>query len=259
MYKRKIALLIGQSQSSKYVYNYLTESFSGDEFLVIQERKISRKKLLKYRIKKFGFLKVLGQIIFILIVPKMLSQRNKERAHSLKQYYQLKDFSIPKERLKEIKSVNDEIVKNKLIEFQPDVVIVNGTRIIRDNILSCVKAPFINTHVGITPNYRGVHGGYWALVNNDVENFGVTVHLVDKGVDTGEVIYQKTITPGKNDNFMTYPLIQLGEALPLLKKAVDNVLVGELKTVSGIGKVSKQYFHPSIWEYLFYKFIKGIS
>ena len=40
-------------------------------------------------------------------------------------------------------------------------------------------------HAGITPQYRGVHGGYWAVVNNDPEHCGVTIHFVDKGIDTG--------------------------------------------------------------------------
>jgi methionyl-tRNA formyltransferase len=42
---------------------------------------------------------------------------------------------------------------------------------------SSINSKFVNIHVGITPKYRGVHGTYWALVNNDVENSGVTVHL----------------------------------------------------------------------------------
>ena len=34
-------------------------------------------------------------------------------------------------------------------------------------MLQSVEAIFVNTHVGITPKYRGVHGGYWSLVKND--------------------------------------------------------------------------------------------
>jgi folate-dependent phosphoribosylglycinamide formyltransferase PurN len=69
--------------------------------------------------------------------------------------------------------------------INPDLVIVNGTRIISKKVLSSINSKFVNIHVGITPKYRGVHGTYWALVNNDVENSGVTVHFVDEGIDTG--------------------------------------------------------------------------
>ncbi|MEZ6118695.1 MAG: hypothetical protein R3C28_19310 [Pirellulaceae bacterium] len=50
----------------------------------------------------------------------------------------------------------------------PDVVLVNGTRIIRPHRSdNRTDALFLNTHAGVTPTYRGVHGGYWALWNND--------------------------------------------------------------------------------------------
>src|SRR5438093_9923670 len=48
-------------------------------------------------------------------------------------------------------------------------VVVNGTRIISEAVLTASDAVFINMHAGITPKYRGVHGGYWALYNGDGE------------------------------------------------------------------------------------------
>jgi folate-dependent phosphoribosylglycinamide formyltransferase PurN len=62
---------------------------------------------------------------------------------------------------------------------------------------SSINSKFVNIHVGITPKYRGVHGTYWALVNNDVENSGVTVHFVDEGIDTGNIINQAIVVPSK--------------------------------------------------------------
>jgi folate-dependent phosphoribosylglycinamide formyltransferase PurN len=77
--------------------------------------------------------------------------------------------------------------------------------------LQSTSAKFINTYTGITPLYRDVHGGYWALFQNDKENCDVTVLLVDEGIDTGNIIYQFLIQPTKHDNFSTYPLLQLSE------------------------------------------------
>jgi len=70
----------------------------------------------------------------------------------------------------------------------PDVVVVNGTRIIAEKVLHSVPATFLNTHSGITPLYRGAHGGYWALVKKDRANCGVTIHVVDAGIDTGGIV-----------------------------------------------------------------------
>ena len=64
-------------------------------------------------------------------------------------------------------------LKNRFLilkELNADVIVVNGCRIISKKILNNVPAKFINTHEGITPKYRGIHGCYWALVNKDKEN-----------------------------------------------------------------------------------------
>ena len=117
------------------------------------------------------------------------------------------------------------------------VVVVNGTRIIARRVLEASDAVFINTHCGITPEYRGVHGGYWALYRSDPENCGVTVHLVDPGIDTGGILAQQRIEPGPHDNFVTYPYLQLAAGLPLLVEAVGSALEGRhIPRDSGCGR-----------------------
>ena len=117
----------------------------------------------------------------------------------------------------------------------------------------------MNIHAGITPAYRGVHGLYWALVNDDAEQAGVTVHLVDKGIDTGDVLYQKKIEITSKDNFSTYPLIQLGEGILLLKKAIDDFLKDDLKAVEVNTSKSRLWYHPTLLFYLKSRILKNIK
>ena len=137
---------------------------------------------------------------------------------------------VPLTAIKNVSSINSNEVKKMLQAIQPDVVIVNGTRIISKNILRSVTCPVINTHAGITPKYRGVHGGYWALAHNDKLNCGVTIHLVDQGIDTGSILYQDIIEISKIDNFITYPYLQIARAVPLLHKAISDALQNKLVT-----------------------------
>src|SRR5690606_24425483 len=94
-----------------------------------------------------------------------------------------------------VPSVNATQCIDLVQKIEPDIVVVNGTRIISKKVLDAVPVSFINTHVGITPKYRGVHGAYWALACGDTDNCGVTVHLVDKGIDTGGILKQAVIAP----------------------------------------------------------------
>lgn len=143
------------------------------------------------------------------------------------------------------------------MEINPDIVLVNGTRIISSKVLGSTNAVFINMHTGITPKYRGVHGGYWALANNDKENCGVTIHIVDKGVDTGGILYQTTIPLTAKDNFITYPYLQFGEGLPLMKKAIDDIAINKVVVMKPETTESKLWYHPTIWQYLFKRILKG--
>ena len=129
------------------------------------------------------------------------------------------------------------------------MVLVVGTRIISSKVLAAVEAPFINYHDGITPKYRGIHGGYWASARNDLVNFGATVHLVDPGVDTGEVLYQVRLRPSGEDNYATFSYLQLAAALPLLVRAAEDAIGGTV-TPQPVDLPSHLWSHPTLWAYV---------
>jgi methionyl-tRNA formyltransferase len=51
---------------------------------------------------------------------------------------------------------------------------------------------FLNVHAGKLPQYRGRNVINWALINGEHE-IGLTVHLVDDGIDTGDIVLQRTL------------------------------------------------------------------
>ncbi|HIC77878.1 MAG TPA: formyl transferase, partial [Sulfurovum sp.] len=225
---------------------------------IIIEEDVSKKTLLKNRVKRLGLLKVIGQVIFILF-NKILSKLSKKQISYLKEKYLLDDSYFQKDLVKNVKSVNSAETKEIIESINPDIIIINGTRIISEEILLSTKATFLNTHAGVTPKYRGVHGGYWALTQKDYENCGVTVHLVDKGIDTGGILYQDTIVIDKNDNFNTYPYHQIAKAIPLMKSAIEDVINDSIKIVKRDDLKSQIWSHPSIYEYIKYRVLLGVK
>jgi methionyl-tRNA formyltransferase len=163
--------------------------------------------------------------------------------------YGLNDSPIPEDKVTRVSSVNSERCIEALRTAAPDVVVVAGARVIAEQVLASVKTMFINVHAGITPLYRGVHGGYWSLVHNDRNNCGVTVHLVDKGIDTGGIVHQAIIQPSSADNFTTYPLLQLGEGIGLLKLTIREIQAGTLAIKPAPLRPSRLWSHPTLSEY----------
>lgn len=251
----KVLILGGDKDSTCVVFRYLDKYFQIEK--VILEKPPNRKMFLKRRIKRLGIVEVFGQILFQVIAVRFIRFFSVSKINKLRSTYALDNTPIPEEKVLRVSSVNSEESLNELQNITVDVIVVNGTRIISKRVLSKLNIPLINTHVGITPLYRGVHGGYWALVNDDRKNCGVTIHLIDEGIDTGGVIAQDIIQIDKMDNFLTYPIRQLATALPMLKEAVRNY--DNLKEISGPEGESKLWYHPTIWKYFYNRIVKGIK
>ena len=249
-------LTIG-GQSSTYMYNGLKNDFPISK--VIIEEKVSKKIFLERRIKKLGIISVIGQVLFQIFIPKILQFTSKNRIEQLKSTYQLDETPIEPSIIKNFTSVNSVECIDFLKKENPDLIIVNGTRIISKKVLNCTKATFINTHAGITPKYRGVYGGYWAIANDDKENSGATVPFADTGIDTGGVLFQEIISTNSEDNFITYTYLQIGVGVQLMKKAVFDFINGNLKETKSQTTESKLWYHPTIWYYLFNRIFRGIK
>lgn len=248
MQQKKIVFLASDCESSRWVYNTLKNTIAFEA--VILEQPISKKDLARRRIKKIGIIPVAGQILFSVIVAPFLKYRSKHRRGELVKQYHLSSDSYNENNLLHVSSVNDEACLSAMQSLQPDIVIVNGTRIISKKILQSTPAVFINMHVGITPWYRGSHGGYWAVKNNDTDHFGTTIHLVDAGVDSGAVLKQAFIKPGKRDNFATYPILQTAIGIEALQEVLPAVIAGTYQSVPNTEK-GKLYYQPTIWQYFF--------
>jgi methionyl-tRNA formyltransferase len=142
--------------------------------------------------------------------------------------------------------------------LKPDLILVIGTRIISQKVLDAEDCPFVNMHTGITPLYRGVHGAYWALVENDLEHCGVTIHFVDKGIDTGDVIAQAVVDPTSSDNFLTYPYLQLAAGIRLELEMISSLSSGNITTVKPqLPSVLRT--HPTLWQYMHNRIWKKVK
>lgn len=115
--------------------------------------------------------------------------------------------------------------------------------------LAAITAPVINYHAGINPKYRGMCGGYWALAERDAENFGVTAHLVDAGVDTGGILSWRRAEANGHDNFATYPYLLAACGRAVTIEALEAALSGRLAPVTR-ELPSRQWYHPTVWGYL---------
>jgi folate-dependent phosphoribosylglycinamide formyltransferase PurN len=247
--KPKIVILARDCDSTNVVYNYLRKYVEIDK--VVFETPIPRKKQFLNRAKRLGYINAMSQVVFFLCIAPVIKRFSQKRKAEIFKQYELDETGPPEQIVTRIRYANTEEGRTVLKQLNPDLVIVNGTRIISKKTLESIPATFINIHTGITPAFRGVHGGYWAVVKGKKNLFGTTIHYVDTGVDTGGIIEQVFVEPPPADNFYTYPYLQYATVLPVLKQVVQSFVEGNKPpTKPAVTAESELWFNPTLLQWL---------
>ncbi|MBU1018220.1 phosphoribosylglycinamide formyltransferase [Patescibacteria group bacterium] len=96
----------------------------------------------------------------------------------------------------------DDKVMTILDEYQPDLLVLGGyMRIVSNGMVDKYRNRIINIHPSLLPKYGGgidvsVHQ---AVIDAGEEETGMTIHLLDEGVDTGPIVLQKSCPVDSSD------------------------------------------------------------
>ena len=86
-------------------------------------------------------------------------------------------------------------------ESAPDLILVSAfDQILKPTILSVPRLGCVNVHPSLLPCHRGANPFYWVIQRGDART-GITIHLIDEGIDTGDVLAQEEIEiePGETE------------------------------------------------------------
>lgn len=229
------------------IANALAARF-GDALVVVKEDPESKWHLVQRRARKVGWLNAAGQLgtmAFIRLGKLALGSR-------IKRQIRRQDLEIgppPVRKVVTVPSVNSETFVLAIADLGPDLIFLAGCRMMTKSTLRRMPCPVINYHAGITPRYRGMNGGYWALAMGEPDQFGSTIHVVDEGVDTGPILGQVRCLPESDDTIITYPYTLAAASRTACVKVVEDMLAGRMDAIPAAGQ-SRQWYHPPIWTYL---------
>lgn len=116
-------------------------------------------------------------------------------------------------------------------EIKPDIVFVIGwTRLIHEDILAIPKYGCIGMHASILPRYRGRAPINWALINNEKQT-GNSAILLDRGVDTGKLLAQRSFAINMADTCKTlYDKVAVS-GREMVREIVGHLTNGGLETI----------------------------
>jgi len=123
-------------------------------------------------------------------------------------------------------NVNSDEFFERIQSYEMDLLVsMSFNQIFESRLLEYSKYRAINCHAGKLPFYRGRNILNWALINDEKE-FGITVHYIDTGIDTGDIIKQKTFPITDSDTYQTLLDTAHKECPALLADAVRDILEG---------------------------------
>ena len=116
---------------------------------------------------------------------------------------------------------------NFLSDFlNSDIFIVFGSSFIKKDLVNfLIDHKALNIHLGISPYYRGTDCNFWALFDNNPHLVGATIHLLSKGLDSGQILYH-ALSEIKEDPFI-YTMSAVKSAFESITQKIENKTIFE--------------------------------
>ena len=114
--------------------------------------------------------------------------------------------------------------------LKSDVYIVFGSSYIKGELIDyLVKQKTINIHMGVSPYYRGTACNFWALYDNNPHLVGATIHMLSKGLDSGQILYH-AMSNIKSNSF-EYTMSTVKSAFHSIAERIKDKSIFEIEPV----------------------------
>lgn len=125
-----------------------------------------------------------GRVVLMVCDKKKAYVNERAKNHNVPSFvFSAKDY--------ESKAEYEKLIVEKLMEYNVDLVCLAGyMKICGEVLLEKYEGRIINIHPALLPSFKGAHGIQDAF-DYGVKVFGVTVHYVDSGMDSGKIIAQR--------------------------------------------------------------------
>jgi methionyl-tRNA formyltransferase len=140
----------------------------------------------------------------------------------------------------------------KLRQFSPEVIINQTELLFKEEILSVPRIGVINRHASLLPHFRGRLGSWWSHAAESPE-YGVTIHFVDKEIDSGPIIIQKKYLIDQRASYTKVLDILFNDAPNLMLEALARIEKLDFVPIPNKYQGTKTYLFPTLQEVKAYR------
>ena len=128
-------------------------------------------------------------------------------------------------------NINSEEFLNRIEKYEVDLFVsMSFNQIFKTNTINYPPLKTINCHAGKLPYYRGRNILNWVLINDESE-FGITVHYVDAGIDTGDIILQRSYPISDQSDYSTLLKTAYVGCAEVLYEAIKQIQSGTVRCI----------------------------
>jgi methionyl-tRNA formyltransferase len=215
----KLLLWIGNEPNQKALANKLAE-----EFNVIGIVTESRKQNRKITVKR----------LFDSLYERIFLSPMNKAWWGMKNYYEQKYIEYPDVKHIDVENINKEEAYNFSRELNPDLIIVSGTRIVKNKMLSInAKQGILNLHTGLSPYIKGgPNCTNWCIATKQYHLVGNTIMWIDEGIDSGNIVTTEHTEIEWSESLLDIHIAVMEHAHELYKKAIRFISLGGKSNVS---------------------------
>ena len=129
-----------------------------------------------------------------------------------------------------------------------------GSCLVSSEIINSSKN-VINMHTGLSPYYRGGATNFWPFITNELAYFGVTIHKMSTGIDSGDIIFTENLIYKVGDNYPEINCKAIIKGTELMINTIRNIINNKLRSIKqwDKGKIYSSYNYNHFYAYIYYK------
>ncbi len=215
----KIVLWIGNESNQKALANKIHQLFPLTA-IVTETRKSKTKITIAKIVEK------VVDLLFLKNIPAAWL--------GMKKFYEKQYAQYPNIKNLDVENINTDIVYDFTKEINPDIIVVSGTRLVKEKLLSLNPSiGILNLHTGLSPYIKGAPNcTNWCIATNQLHLVGNTIMWIDKGIDSGNIITTELTEFTGDESLLDVHIKVMEHGHSLYLKAISKLIEGKRQNVS---------------------------
>jgi len=177
--------------------------------------------------------KITIKILFEKVLEKIFLPSIGKSWWGMKEHYDKLFSNFPAVEILDVENINSDEAYEFSKKIDPDLILVSGTRLVKEKMLSLKpRIGILNLHTGLSPYIKGgPNCTNWCIATKQFHLIGNTIMWIDSGIDTGNILTTEFTELNGNENLAQIHLKVMEHAHSLYIKSIKDLEFGKSKSI----------------------------